>query len=253
MLPRPRGNFGIVTFIPFPVRLRLSFASTLLLAAVAPPAAGQGACAVGGSGPRIEGRATGLEPGYRLYDFNGVDPSSSGAPIASSTSTPGVAYDNAYFGSPAVGILYSSFPNTFPDGAVYNYGGGQAANNAFSILFDQSTRGVAFNFAATAGRTSLSAWRRGPQGGFTQVGLIEVRLPAVSNESRACWWGFNFDDGTLIDRLTVSSEPEPSSPRAFGIDNLQVAQPRTTVPEPATLGLMAVGLAVLGVMRRRRD
>lgn len=236
------------------MRLRLFFASTLLLAA-ASPAAGQGACAVGGTGSRIEGRATGLEPGFRLYDFNGVDPSSSGAPIASSASTPGLTYEDAYFGSPAVGILYSSFPNTFPDGAIYNYGGsgGQSANNAFSILFDQSTRGVAFNFAASAGRTSMSAWRRGSQGGFTRVGLIEVRLPAVSDDSRACWWGFNFDDGTMIDRLTLSSEAEPSSPLAFGIDNLQVAQPRTTVPEPATLGLMAVGLAALGAMRRRRD
>ncbi|MCC6245660.1 MAG: hypothetical protein IT353_22705, partial [Gemmatimonadaceae bacterium] len=187
------------------MRLRLSLACTLLLAAS--PAAAQGVCAVGGSGTTINGRATGLEPGYRLYDFNGVDPSLSALPIASSSSTAGITFENVYFGSPNVGIVYSSFPNTFPDGALYNFGGsgGQAANRSFSILLDQSTRGAAFNVAASAGRTVFSAWRRSAPGVFTQVGQIDVRLPAVSSESRACWWGFNFDDGTVFDRLTVSS------------------------------------------------
>ena len=229
-------------------RLRLVGA---LLFAVAGAASAQGVCSSGGTGTSIAGRQTGLSTPFRAYDFNGVDAALVGQPITTSAATPGLSFQNARFGSP-IASIYSSFPNTFVDGAIYNYGFGQQPNASFSVLFDIGTRGAAFNFAASAGRSIITAWSRTAPNTFAERGRIDVRLPAVSSESRTCWWGFDFGEGNTFDKLTIESEPEPGSPLAFGIDNLQVARPSTTVPEPSTLILTAFGLAALARVRSAR-
>jgi len=220
-----------------------------LLAAATSLASAQSVCTTGGSGVTIEGRQTGLAPSFRTYDFNGIESSLVGNPITSSAATSGLTFEGARFGSPSASI-YSSFPNTFVDGAIYNYGFGQQPNARFSVLFDSGTRGAAFNFAASAGRSIMTAWSRTAPNTFVERARIDVRLPAVSSESRACWWGFDFGEGNTFDKMTVESAPDPGSPLAFGIDNLQVAQP-TIVPEPSSLALLAVGLAAIWYRRRR--
>lgn len=226
-----------------------------LLAAAAQLASAQSVCTGDGSGVTIEGRQTGLTSSLRTYDFNGIASSFLGNPYAASSATQGLTFESARFGSPSADI-YSSFPNTFVDGAIYNYGFGQQPNPSFSVLFDIGTRGAAFNFAASAGRTILTAFSRTAPNTFVERARIDVTLPAVSSASRACWWGFDFGEGNTFDKLTVESRPGPNSPLAFGIDNLQVAQPNI-VPEPATIGLMFFGLAgIVGASltrTRKRD
>jgi hypothetical protein len=231
---------------------RFGLVCSLFVAAAGTASAQQSVCTVGGSGVTIEGRQTGLGTSFRTYDFNGIDASLVGNPITTSAATPGLTFESARFGSPSADI-YSSFPNTFVDGAIYNYGFGQQPNTSFSVLFGIGTRGAAFNFAASAGRTIMTAFARTAPNTFVELARIDVRLPAVSSGSRACWWGFDFGEGNTFDKVTVESTPAPGSPLAFGIDNLQVAQP-TTVPEPATIGLTLVGLAAIfgSSLRRKR-
>lgn len=222
---------------------RLSAIVPLLLTLAAPLHA-QNVCTSGSpaDGPRLLGRTTGLTGPFVLFDFNGLPLLGSGDPISGTLQNTGVqiSVSGAFYG-PTGSIFYSPF--AFPDDGIFNYSNGAFASPEITIVFNAPARGVAFNFATDGAASTFKAWKNGV---VVNNGTINSVFPGVTSSNLDCWWGFQFDDGTTFDKLTIVG-----SPYAFGFDNLQV-KTATVVPEPATVGLLAVGLAGVLVMRRRR-
>lgn len=203
------------------------------------PAAAVASAAPGATGPIGPvalplNQSTGLSGLFTTFDFNGL-PLAPGADVTNLYTINGITFGGAFYGPPD-GILYGFFT----DAALYNYGTGQISSPEISIAFAQRASGVAFNYASVDGPSTLTAWLNG-----VAIGTVDVPSTILGNTNR--FWGFEFTDGRQFDRLTIAG-----SPRGFGLDNLQVARP-VPVPEPGSAGLLAVGLAALGALARRRS
>lgn len=214
----------------------------LLLALATPASAQQDACTAGSpsDGARILGRTSGLVGPYTLFDFNGM-PLSSGNPVTGLLESGGVqvSVSGAFYG-PQGSFFYSPF--AFPDDGLFNYSNGAFAEPEITLVFNAPARAVAFNFATDGAASTFKVWN---QGVAVTGGTINSVFPGVTSSNLNCWWGFQFDDGTTFDKLTIVG-----SPNAFGFDNLQVVS-ATVVPEPGTLAMIVLGLVGVVHVRRR--
>ena len=214
-------------------RFRISLASVLATASAiawAPSAYAQG----------INGRATGLAGAYAAYDFDALG-LATGAAVTNQLQASGLMLAGAYYGP--VTPLYGP---SFVTPALYNYAG-QEAFSEIVITFSQAVSAVAFNFATVPGQSTFKVYRNN---GI--VGATTTTTPTYSDSDRMKWWGFEFSNGTVFDKLVISNLPDATQPLAFGIDNLQVGA-NVVVPEPSSLALLALGIGALGIALRRRQ
>lgn len=211
--------------------------------------------------PIIRG-TTGLAGAFTAYDFNGL-PLTSGDAVTNQLEGGLIYFEGAYYGRPGDPIVGDSF--LFGTPAVYNYVANQFETPIMTIQFTMGATGAAFNFASGLARTTFRAYR-----GNELVGVIDNEItgyvisgtsgPNRNDPSLTRYWGFDFADGTMFDRITVSSTPNPgggtgtipAQPAGFGLDNLQVRAAIAT-PEPGTMVLSAAGLLAIAALLRRRQ
>lgn len=82
---------------------------------------------------------------------------------------------------------------------------------------------------------------------FTPAGIAFDTLTISPGLSQS--WTFTAQSGYVIGGVTITNVDESG----VAYDNLRLSPSRSTsVPEPGTLGLLAIGIAGLGLQRRRR-
>lgn len=215
----------------------------------------------GGAQSIVRG-STGLAGAFTAYDFNGM-PLNSGDAVTTQLDGGLVYFEGAYYGKPSDPYIGDAF--LFGTDAIYNYTVTQGAVPLLTVRFSMGTSGAAFNFASGLAKTTFKAYRGDElvatiDGETTGYVISGTSGPNRNDPSLSQWWGFDFTDGvTTFDRITISSVPNPggaagvpAQPSGFGLDNLQVRGAVSTVPEPGTVALTAMGLLGLTAALRRR-
>jgi hypothetical protein len=195
----------------------------------------------------ISGSTSGLAGTFSTINFNGLG-IGSGAPVSSQIA--GVTFTPALFYAATGAESFASFP----PGYLINFSGSAAAVNPFSIFFASAVNGAALQIQTDPGATTtFQAFL-----GATNVGSFTASTSCCGATGDFLYYGFQ---GITFDQLRITTSGGAEG--FIAIDNLQYATaggteppppppPVTTVPEPATMTLMATGLAGLIAARRRR-
>ena len=175
------------------------------------------------------------------------------------------------------GFLWSNFfalnPDTNPSGTNGFYSGSgylagrvSGQNVAFNGVNETSGSNEAtvrrngggsfvFNggYFSGAWRNGLEVTLEGLMGG--QVTVSKTITVGITNPLAAHWFDFDWNIEEL--RIRSSGGSKASSDLAgdgtqFVLDNFTFNEQRTSVPEPGALALLGIGLAGLGLTRRRR-
>lgn len=126
-----------------------------------------------------------------------------------------------------------SYPNASAPTVIYN------SESSYT-----NTPEIVFGTAVDVDSLYLADYNSGSVTLRGYSGATEIYTDVIALTSSMVQYAINFDG---IDRFVM--ETTPGSTFAF-LDNLEVNA--SSVPEPATLALASLGLASLGVTRRRR-
>jgi hypothetical protein len=195
--------------------------------------AGGGGIGTAGNSVQVAGSASSL-----YFSVTGDGGSSVDYRAYSSAATSGYPDASPVFAAGAVA------GNRNNSNAYYSGFGGTAAPAAQSGLFAQQTGTTAVGAQGLAWR-DVSILKMGNEVTFTIDGVLIATVDA----STVTLGGDNILLNYYDINTTSSTDPNASS-LLFGlIDNVRV----TTVPEPATVGLMAVGLGAMLLKARRKQ
>lgn len=165
---------------------------------------------------------------------------------------------------PAANWSVNSFFDNFGFNRIITAGGTDVNSGTNALALGnldsgQGTPAILQTFADTAGTTySGSIWvlyggaGLGDSGAFFDLAIDFKDLVSLTDAASGSYTEYFFSfTGTGSDSIELSGDTNPSE---WFIDDISITGPTvtTTVPEPGTLMLMAAGLAILGVMSRKR-
>jgi hypothetical protein len=129
-------------------------------------------------------------------------------------------------------------------GLLFRGNGGFQAWGTYSLLND--SRYTTANFPGLH-HIEIRIWD--PSDGDPWNGIGVARIDAFADRDAIPFFSFTKAGGYAANYITLEGETDPGAPTAYHyFDNLTIS----TVPEPSTLVLSAVGLLVLGVRGRRK-
>ena len=169
-----------------------------------------------------------------------LDATTSRPGLPAGTIAPGLALANLngihYFHQPTAGTAHLGY-------ASKTYAPGR---NVWDLLLDAGTRAVGFDLFANTGLPMTT-------GTITVFGENDAMLGSVATTLRGgelTFFGWQNAAGG-IRRVRIDGF-YPSGASSADVDNITFGVGTTTAPEPATLGLVGLGLAVTAVGARRR-
>jgi hypothetical protein len=181
------------------------------------------------NGQTLAGEATGLSSPVTTITFSELG-LASGTALTNQYAAFGVSFSNLWQ-DPQSGFFATPSAGNFaqPGGAIFN---------PITIFFSSPVMGAAFNINSNEGESFFEAFL-----GATS----QHSFSAPTGLFDEIWYGF---DGIAFDRIEILAG---GSNNAMLIDNLQIGgAPTSTVPEPASMTLLATGLAGLAAARRRK-
>ncbi len=173
------------------------------------------------------------------FDFNSLA-AGAGTPITLNSG--GVDATFSASGDPGGFSITPSF-FSFPGNVIYTPGTSGQNNEALNIKFSSPLTAFSGNFATNgSGPLNLTAFIGGTGG--TTVGSSSATGITISNfpEGIISFSGANFDTIVLADNV------DPN----FALGSFQATTAATTVPEPASIALIGLGLAAAAFTRRRK-
>lgn len=176
---------------------------------------------------------TGISSPAETITFSEV-PLASGTPVTSQFASLGVTF------SPA--LYYDVQPLFFPTDFLANFDENGNISNPATIFFANDQTAAAFAVQTNPGTSTFEALLNGVEVESFTASTELSTLPDLTNASN--FYGFS---GIVFNEIMVTSNTS-----FFQMDNLQLSDAATAVPEPGTLALFGIALAGLAVFYRRR-
>lgn len=188
--------------------------------------------------------------GYAMTDFVFNDSLSIGDRTSSITSlTNGtISFVNAGNNATALGYNTANNVSWWNNGEATDYDIFTTDLSLITILLPENTRAFSFNVGANVGSTGNNAWLTATE---TDGSGINSKHWFNVNRNNTPGFGIYADnsDGSCSAISSVTIDPD-----FWGFGNFSINQDScTSVPEPAPIALLALGLIGLGFMRKKQN